>query len=277
MQKNIKKHKRNRKQVYPILAAMLILSGCGNRGGTLHEPVAASTAVTSTEVSTGTTKTTNVSTESPAGQGTVKEYTLKDMTFTLSDVWGGDGTVYGDTVGFVLNGSRLLLSAMEDKGDIANPDVQAQYRDGIAVNYDTEMSLMDLSSIGGRPAFGITGNVEQSDGEYRLFSYVVRSGGHWYYLQFFQKKGEDHAKELEDFLAGISFKEETITDVSYTVERVAFTVPSNWRGNGALNENGVTYFYPDHGMLMIEILPADGELSSPEVQDMLLKNFIYLL
>lgn len=269
MRKNIKGIKLNKKSVFSLAVASLLLSGCGNQGGILHEPVSADTSSVTTEVSSATEGTTQL----PANPGTKKEYTLVDMTFTLSDVWGGDGNVLGDTVGFILNGSQLLLSAMEDSGDITNPEIKGRYRDGIAVNYDTEMSFMDISSIGGRPAFGITGDVQQSDGEYRLFSYAVRSGGHWYYLQFFQKKGEDHTKELEDFLAGISFKEEVLTDVSYTVGRVEFVVPSNWRGNGVLNENGVTYFYPDHGMLMIETIKSSGDLSSGEVQDTLLKNF----
>ena len=273
MRKNLKFTKVNNKGIFSLLVASLLLSGCGNQGGTLHEPVSGNTSSLSTEISSGGTGTTDVSTESPANQGAVKEYTLVDMTFSLSDVWGGDGNVIGDTVGFILNGSQLLLSAMEDSGDITNPEIQARVRDGIAANYDTEMTLMDISSIGGRPAFGITGNVQQSDGEHSLFFYAVRSGSHWYYLQFFQKKGEDHTKELEEFLAGISFKEEVLTDVSYTVGRVRFTVPSNWRGNGVLNENGVTYFYPDHGMLMIEKLQSSGDISSREVQDTLLKNF----
>ena len=249
------------KTVLSIAFVSFLFCGCGDQGGATES---ASVTTEATEVST---------TASTAAQGAMTEHSIEDMTYSIRDVWAGDGTASGGSVRYDLDDSMLIITVMDDAGDITNPDVRAQYREGISANYETELSLMDCDTIAERPAFGVTGDIRLSDEGYRLFSYIIRSNSKWYYIQYFQREGEDHQTEFDEFLGSIRFNEEVVTDVLHRTGYVEYTVPSNWRGDGSLNEAGATYYYPDHGMLMVEEIPNNADLSSADVQTALLNDF----
>ena len=244
-----------------IISLLLLLCGCGKQEETTE------TVQVTTEAGTA------ASTEAAVITGADRTFNLKNMTYSLSNVWAGDGTEKSGTVQYELKESKLIISVMEDSGDPTNPDVQTQYRDGLSANYEANMTLVDCDTIGGRPAFGVTGDFMMSDESYCLYLYVVRSNNNWYIIQFFQKAGEDHQKELKDFLAGISFGEELMTYKTLTTGYLEYTVPSGWRGDGILNDNGAAYFYPDYGMLMVEEKDFDSDLSSASVQSELISDF----
>ena len=244
-----------------FISLLLLLCGCGKQEETTE------TVPVTTEAGTA------ASTEASVTTGAGRIFNLKNMTYSVSDVWAGEGIEKNGNVQFNLKESMLIISVMEDSGDPTNPDVQAQYRDGLSANYDANMTLVDCGPIGGRPAFGVTGDFMMSDESYCLYLYVVRSNNNWYIIQFFQKDGEDHQKELKDFLAGISFGEEVMTYKTCTAGYLEYTVPSGWRGDGVLNDNGAAYFYPDYGMLMVEERDFSSDLSSAAVQSELINDF----
>jgi len=245
-----------------LISISLLLCGCGKKDETTETvPPAAEAGTTApTEAVSGTADSD-------------RTFTLKNMTYYLADIWAGEARENYDTVKYDLKESMLILSVMEDKGDLTDPYVQAQYRDGLSANYDADMTLIECGTIGKRLAFGVTGDIKISEEGYSLYMYVVRSNDNWYTIQFLQKKGEDHQKELKEFLNGISFGEEVTAYNTYTAGYLEYTVPSGWRGDGVMNERGAAYFYPDHGMLMVEERDFTSDLSSAGVQSSLIDDF----
>ncbi len=249
-----------RKFTYAIILTALLLSGCGKEEETGSTARATESGITP-------------KTEAVSIAGSEGAYSLGNMTYIAGNVWAGDGVVYGDTVRFELKDSFLILSINSDKGDVSDPELRERYRAGVSANYEAQLSLLDIDSIGGRPALGVSGDIKMSDGVYLLNSYVIKSDHKWYHIQFFQREGEDHQKELKELLDSITFVEAAASSTTYTVGCVEYSVPSDWSGDGVINSSGATYFYPEYGMLMVEQKSLSEDLSSPEVQASLMQDF----